>query len=248
VSGLMVYTPFFGSKTFPVQLKAGFTLIIALLLFGTPETALPAGSAFPVTVWGMLFAGLKELSVGILIGLAANMIFEGMQLAGQIIGQQMGFALVNVIDPLGDEQVSLIGLMKIQLALAVFVIIGGPGMLLGAVAQSYEFVPALGMQFSGHVTEAFMDMFAKMLVLAVKLAAPSMVVLFMVSAVLGFLARTVPQMNVFIIGFPLKIGVGLGVLAMAVPFLATYMAMTAIPEMYRDVAEVVRLLGGTAAG
>jgi len=216
-SGIMVFAPFLGSRQYPLQMKAAVALILAFLAFSTMQGA----RLESYETYRLLAAAASEFAVGLIIGYAASTLFVGVQMAGEIVGQQMGFALVNVLDPLSEEEVSLIGEMKFFMAIAIFLAIDGHHFLLRAVVSSFQVVSLGGAHLGEPVVISLARLSAGIFVVAVKVAAPTVLVLFLVSVALGFVARTVPQMNVFIVGFPLTVGVGLAVLLLATPFFAT---------------------------
>ena len=119
------------------------------------------------------------------------------------------------------EQISIIGTFKNLLALVTFLLIDGHHVVLYALAESFAMVPLGGIQLTEMLARGLIDMTAGVFVMAVKMAAPVVTALFLTSLALGIMARTVPQMNVFIVGFPLKIGVGMGMLAFALPLFQT---------------------------
>ena len=139
------------------------------------------------------------------------------QFAGEVIGIDVGFGVVNIIDPLSSEQISIIGTFKNLIAVVVFLLVDGHHVVLQTLAVSFEMVPLGGMQFTDLLAQGLIQMTSRVFVMAAKLAAPVIAALFLTSLALGIIARTVPQMNVFIVGFPLKIAVGMLVLMLSLP-------------------------------
>jgi flagellar biosynthetic protein FliR len=156
-----------------------------------------------------------------IIGLGARIIFSAVELAGHVIGFQMGLGVVGVIDPFSQSQSSLLAQFQNILAMMLFFVFNIHHIFLAAVANSYQLVPISGFTLSGPLLKILMSMAANMFVLCIKIGAPIMAVNLFVSVGLGIVARTVPQINVFIVGFPLKIGVGLLTLGISLPFLGT---------------------------
>jgi flagellar biosynthetic protein FliR len=215
LGGIFFISPFFGNKQIPINVKIVLTLSISLLI-------LPI---IPVTINGfngdlleILFVVMKEVSLGAIIGFGSLLLFMAMQIAGQIIGFQMGFAIVNVIDPATQNQVSIIGEFKYLISIMIYLAIDGHHFLLSAITQSFTLVPPGTITFNVASADLMIRMSAEVFVIAIKIAAPAMVTLFLTSLSLGIIARTVPQMNVFIVGFPLKIAAGLLILAAGLPY------------------------------
>ncbi|MCP4633559.1 MAG: flagellar type III secretion system protein FliR [candidate division Zixibacteria bacterium] len=209
ISGICFISPFLGQKNIPIKVKTIITFSIALLAL--PMVPLPehelGGSLFEIFM--LVF---KEVSFGALLGFVSLLLFLGIQLAGQIIGFQMGFAIVNVIDPSTQTQISIISEFKYIIAILVYLTINGHHFLISAIVQSFQLIPPGTISFAQSTSELVSRACSQIFVIALKVAAPAMVTLFLTSLALGIIARTVPQMNVFIVGFPLKIGVGLLIL------------------------------------
>lgn len=212
---MMAMMPVIGDNATPLRIKAGLSLIIALMIA-------PVVSVAHIPDPALLDLALKmagEVLIGVLIGFAARLIFAGIQLAGQFVGFQMGFAIVNVIDPISSAQVSIIAQVQYLLAILIFLIINAHHFFISAIAEGYRVLPAFGFQFSGALMEAVFQLSRDMFVIALKLSAPIIAVLFFTNVGLGIIARTVPQMNIFIVGFPLQIGVGLIAFGLMIPFM-----------------------------
>lgn len=223
VSGVFFLAPVLGSKNIPPQVKIGLALTTSIIL--VPFVIKPdIGVSTGIADFALLLA--KELSVGAIIGFTATLVFMGFLLAGQIIDFQMGFGMVNVIDPLSNISVSLMGQLKNLLAILVFLAINGHHFLFTALAKSFDVVPLTTFTLTPSVTGNFIDMVINMFVIGLKIGAPAIGVLFITDLTLGIIARTVPQMNVFIVGIPLKITIGfITIIAMMSFFLAYMLTM-----------------------
>jgi flagellar biosynthetic protein FliR len=177
------------------------------------------------------------------LGFATQLIFYGIQMSGQVIGIQMGFGIVNVLDPMTNLQVSIISRIQYLFGFYLFLIIGGHHYFLMAVGESFRLVPIGSFGFSGGLMQQFVSMTGKVFVLAIRIGAPCMVALLMTDVALGFIARVAPQMNVFLVGFPLKIATGLVMLALSLPMFAAV-----FPEIFnefiRDIVKSVALMSG----
>ncbi|NLU49757.1 MAG: flagellar type III secretion system protein FliR [Syntrophomonadaceae bacterium] len=216
VSGLFLSAPVYSSRQIPVQLRVLFALLLAAVM---ASTGVPRYEINISNTGLFLLALLQEMLTGYALGLVAYMVFAGIQLAGQLMDMQMGFGIVNVVDPQSGIQVPLIGNFNYLLALLVFLGINGHHLLLLALHQSYQFVPVLGVSFVPGFTRFVVELGAYMFVVGLKIAAPVVAALFVADVALGFMARTVPQMNVFLVGIPLKI---LGGILMLLVFLPVY--------------------------
>lgn len=232
VSAIVATMPILGNSTVPVRIKGGMSLVIVLLLF--PFTVLhpPASGILPL---GLQMAG--EVMIGIIIGFAGRLVFAGVQLAGQLAGFQMGFAIVNVFDPVTSAQVSIVAQLQYLLAMLVFLAVDGHHLFLYVIAESYRIVPPLDFRFSGALMQALVHLSRDMFIVAIKMGAPVIVTLLMVSLGFGLIARTVPQINILIVGFPLKIAMGLIGIGLTLPIFTRI-----IGNVVMDFGDMLKLL------
>jgi len=206
VSAILITIPVLGDASVPVRVKAGLALLIAMLLF--PVVQVQASKAgFDLFSIFLRMAG--EIFIGVVIGFTARLIFAGIQLAGQLIGFQMGFAIVSVIDPSNSMEVSVIAQFQYLIALLLFLYMDGHHVFLYAIADSFRVLPPLDFRITGPLLDALLHMVGNMFVVAIKTGAPIVAILFFLSIGMGLIARTVPQINIFIVGFPLQIAIGL---------------------------------------
>ncbi|MDA8233830.1 MAG: flagellar biosynthetic protein FliR [Clostridia bacterium] len=238
VTGIFSTAPIFSSRGIPPQMKIGLSGLVALIIFPVVK---PPVHPLPEDIWnfGLLVAG--ELMLGLIIGFAAQMIFAGIQLAGTAIDMQMGFAIVNVMDPMHGTPIPLIGNFKYILALLLFLTTNGHHLVLSALYHSYQLVPLTAFGFTGSLVGYMMKMAAGVFLLAVKISLPVVGALFVVDIALGLIARTVPQMNVFIVGLPLKIAVGLVVIMLSLP-LYLFMMEILFNKTYSDLINLLRTI------
>jgi flagellar biosynthetic protein FliR len=218
VSAIMIMIPVISSRQVPMKLKGGLSAMVSFLImpFVTPVP-------FPMEMPVLVITMIGEAAIGIMIGLVGRLLFAGVQLAGQLVGFQMGFAIVNVVDPVSSTQVSIIGQFQYLIAILVYLAVNGHHVFLFAIAESFHAVPPLAFHFSAPLMECLMGFAATIFVTAVKIGAPIMAILLLTSVSLGLIARTVPQINVFIVGFPLKIAVGLIGIGLTLPMLMKIM-------------------------
>ncbi|MFO7569282.1 MAG: flagellar biosynthetic protein FliR [Smithellaceae bacterium] len=226
VSALVTTMPVFSERTVPPTIKASLSIIISVILFPVVVSKIPPLAQLHFLE--LLFLMIGEVLIGVTIGFASRLVFAAIQLAGNIIGFQMGFAIVNVIDPMTSSQVSIIAEFQYLIAMLLFLTVNAHHLFFSAIAQSYEFIAPLGFHFSGQLMQAIFDVSKEMFVIALKIGAPIMAVMLFTNVGLGVVARTVPQMNIFIVGFPLQISMGLIFLGFTTPlFIRTLTGMFA---------------------
>jgi len=214
ISGVMMFAPVFGSAMAPASVKIFLSLVLALLLF--PLAQAREGSV-PMDGTVLALAVVWELAVGILIGFASALLFAGVQFGGHLIDQELGLLQANLLDPLSNEQISIMGQFKVFLATMVYLLINGHHLLIGAVSDSFRAVPLMGLNFSKgavlHLSDTLMrDVFR----MGVEIAAPALVTLFLITIAMAFMARTAPELNIFALSFSLRIAVGFVVIALGV--------------------------------
>ncbi|WP_088005940.1 flagellar biosynthetic protein FliR [Indiicoccus explosivorum] len=204
VTAFFVTVPLFSYRTIPPNLRIIFAVLIAWMMAYT----VPAGSLTADT--GFILLIMKEAIVGLLLGLLAYIVISVIQLAGSFIDFQMGFAIANVIDPQTGAQSPLVGQFFNILALLLLLALNGHHLLLDGLFYSYQFVPLESAwpqtgddRFGEFIAKTFTAAFA----IAFQMAAPIVASLFLTDLALGITARTVPQLNIFVIGFPVKIAV-----------------------------------------
>jgi flagellar biosynthetic protein FliR len=165
-----------------------------------------------------------EVIIGVIIGLAGRLAFAGVQIAGQLIGFQMGFAVVNVFDPITSEQVSIIAQLWYLIAMLIFLAVDGHHVFLYAIAESYRIISPLDFHFSAELMQSIVEISKDIFIIAVKIGAPIITALLMTSIGFGLIARTVPQINILIVGFPLKIAIGLIGIGLTLPIFTKIMS------------------------
>lgn len=215
VSAIITFIPVLSERSVPVKVKATLCLIVSIIIYPLVLPQIPPLQNLHVIELAFLMIG--EALIGITIGFLARLIFAAIQLAGSIIGFQMGFAIVNVIDPASSQQVSIIAEFKYLLAMLLFLTVNAHHVFFSAIAHSYLVIQPLSFHLSGELMQFIYTVSGDMFVIALKIAAPIMAVMLFTNVGLGIVARTVPQMNIFIVGFPLQIAIGLIFLGISAP-------------------------------
>ena len=172
----------------------------------------------PRSVFELATFLMADVTIGLGIAFIARLIFGAVQVAGTVVDFQMGFGVVNVIDPQTDTQVSVTAQFHNILAILIFLVTDAHHFIIQAIVDSFFIINPAEVDFTGITPEYMLHLFSGTFTTAVKIAAPIMAILFFLSVGLGLVARTVPQMNVFIVGFPLQIGVGLVMVGLSMPF------------------------------
>jgi flagellar biosynthesis protein FliR len=215
VSAIVVTIPVISDQSVPVRVKAALSIMITLIIFPVVLPKIPEPSNYQLLI--LLYRMAGEVMIGLIIGFAARLIFAGIQMAGDMIGFQMGLSIANVIDPMTSDQVSIITELQYLIAMLLFLAVDAHHIFFSALIQSYSILSPLTFHFSGQLMQLIFDFSKEMFVIAVKLGAPLMAVMIFSNVGLGIVARTVPQINVFIVGMPLQIAIGLIFLGLTAP-------------------------------
>ncbi len=217
VVGLIFAAPFFGNIAIPKRTKVAFSLILTGLLF----PFIPSLAGVPTSPLPIAFAVAKELLIGICLGFALYLLFEAVVFFGQIVSYQMGFAIVSSIDPESQQRVPIIGQFEYLLVLLVFLALNGHHLLLSGLYSSLRTIPLGRASLSSLLLPQLIDSMKNVFVIALKLGAPVIAALLFGDLIMGLMARAIPQMNVFIIGYPIRIGIGFLALALCIPLLVS---------------------------
>lgn len=236
VGAMLFVAPVFGGSTVPVQTRILFSLMLSLILL--PMIAVPAG-ALPLDVLPLAWLGVNELLVGLVMGAALVFIFAAVQYAGQIIDFQMGFAIVNLIDPTQDVQIPVMGFFHFLIAILIFLAMDAHHWIIRALVDSFEIVPIMTAGFSGLVIGGVAKAFGDLFVVAMRIAAPTIAVLMLYNVSLGIIAKTVPQINLLIVGFPVRIALGMIVVGLSMTFFHPYLS-SAFDLMVENVYMIMR--------
>lgn len=240
VTGFVLTCPLFAHRFFPSPAKAALCVTLAGALF--PAAAAMAGN-LPEGPLGFVLDLVEEAAVGLGLGLFTSFVFQSLRVAGQVVGFQIGFAMAEVIDPTTGGQTSIIAEFLYMLGLVFFFSIDGHHSLVLALNQSFHCIAPGAAVFSGPAAEVIARGFQGMFVAGLRIAAPVMAVVLVTDLSLGLLVRLVPQINVFMLGFPLKIMAGIFTLALTVPFLGGVLTRM-FDAMTRDLLILAKGLGG----
>lgn len=235
LGGLLMMQPVLGSLAIPMRLRVMLVLGLAAMI--TPFVSLPA--AAPDTALGLLIALASEILLGGIIGLAGVMCFLGLQWGGLLIAMESGLAFGRIVDPTNEEQETVLGVFYLQLAVVLYLTVGGHRALIGACLDTFDTIPLLGTTDSPRFG---VDLLFEALVLsghvAFRVAAPALVALFLVNFALGFIGRTMPQLNILAVGFSLKAMIGFLMMAISLP-LAAESFLDATEEVYGWIRNLV---------
>ncbi|WP_019152773.1 flagellar biosynthetic protein FliR [Robertmurraya massiliosenegalensis] len=240
VTSFFIMMPLFSYRTIPTSHKIGFGFFLAWIMFYTIEAP-----AFEINGAYFLLI-MKEALVGLMVGFIAYLMLSAIQAAGGFIDFQMGFAIANVIDPQTGAQSPLTGQYFYIISLLFLLSVNGHHLMIDGVYYSYQFIPIdqPWIPFGNENMVAYIvQSFSYMFMIALQMSLPVVGSLFLVDVALGIVARTVPQLNVFVVGLPLKIGVSFIVI-----FLVMAIMMGVVSQLFETMLGTMRglmdLIGG----
>ncbi len=200
ITGLVVFVPFFSSMAVPARAKVLLAAMISVIIL----PAVAGSIVMPQGPGEFVICLAGEMIIGMMVGLMAAVLFTGLELAGLVSGQQMGIALARVFDPSFQQEASVLGQLYLWLGMIVFLLLNGHHMLLAALMDSYHSIPVGQFSFSQQAMGVMVGAVHQGFVLALKISAPVIVTLFLVTLAIGFISRTVPQINILSVGFVLR--------------------------------------------
>jgi flagellar biosynthetic protein FliR len=216
VGGVVTFAPFWNHKAVNSKIRALLALAITLIVTPVvmPHIATPPTEVLSLT---LLLGG--ELVIGFILGFAGRLVFSALELAASLLGFQMGLSLASTIDPATQAQTAALGILAQMLGLMVMLAADGHHWMLEITVRSFQFVSPGGFGMNGTVAELLLRLSADAFAVGVALAAPAIIVLLSVESLLAIAGRVAPKLEVLLLGFPLKIGVGLWLLGASVFFL-----------------------------
>ncbi len=192
----------------------------------------------PETLIEYAWLALVEIGLGIGLGLGVMTIVSGLQMAGSLIDAQIGMSLGSVFNPEFDSDASPSGELLHQLGLVIFLIVGGHHLIVSALLDTFQALPAGYAWISPPAIETLSGLVHQSLVLALQVAAPVIGMMAVVGLAMGFLGHTIPQLNVLVVGFPVRTLAGLLILGLAVPGIADVLARV-LPEAIGHLRDVL---------
>lgn len=206
VGAMFIFAPFFGSAKIPKRVKALTAIALAFCV-----TANLPPVAWPPTVWHLAAGIAGELLFGLAMGTTMSLVFVGAQWAGEVIGQQLGFNLGQVFDPQFAGG-TVISDMLYMLSLTIFLFLNGHHALMIALNDSFAHLPVFTAGVGDGALEVIFGLMTSCTTLAMKLSAPILATMIVTDLVLGFLSKTMPQLNIMSMGQNLRALIGMGVL------------------------------------
>ncbi|MBL7188339.1 MAG: flagellar biosynthetic protein FliR [Phycisphaerae bacterium] len=228
ISAFFLVVPVFGWKTIPPRIKVAMTVLMAVFFSLIAPSAMTAGQ---VSTVGAVLLMAYEATYGFALGLVAALLFAPVRISGRIIEREMGLAMAEILDPLTGDRSQPVGSLLEMIFVVLFLSANGHHLLLSIISRSYETFPVGRIPTIAVLAAGVIKAGSTMLMVGLKLAAPILAAFLLLMVILAVLARIMPDMNILFISLPLRVGLGLFLMAIFLPF------------MYSFVSEFAALMG-----
>lgn len=215
IMGCLMLVPFFG-QSMMVKLKGALSIMLAVLVFPAAGVGLEA----PALNFGYVILAAQEVLTGIVIGFVVQLAFNIISVAGEMASQEMGFRMSNQMDPITGNRVPSITQFYNLFAILLFLGLNGHYWVIEILCRSFKVVPLGSLSISSGFGEWFSGLFSKFFAMGIRLSAPIFLLMLMITIGVGLLAKLVQGINVFDIGFPIRIGMGLVFIMLFIPFMS----------------------------
>jgi len=209
IAGVMTTAPMLGSAAIPVKIRVFIALILSLAVF----PLVPKVIIVPHTFAGMGVGVAGELIIGITMGFALSLMFVGIQIGAEMVSYQMGLSLSNLIDPSSEVATTVLSQFYLLLATLLYILMNGHLILIKSLAQTFSTVPLMGGFLDGNIINIIIHFFVSILsgafMLGISFAGPALIAIFLASIAMGFISRTMPQLNILVAGFAVRITLAL---------------------------------------
>jgi len=218
MSGLFVIIPVFGSKNIPPQVKVGLVFFTSYVLLPVLDLQYVSGID---TFLNLAYLLIIEFIIGLSFGMVMVLALSCIYLAGAIIDRNIGFSMVSVINPIGTDSLPVSANLFYIMSLMIFFVINGHHQLIRVLVETYNFAPVGRGVYNVFAYMQLTEVLQAAFIMGFKLASPFVVTVFISNILLGLLAKAMPGMNVFMLGMPLKVTVGIFLFVALVPYYVT---------------------------
>lgn len=213
ITGMFFLSPIFGRRNIPNYYKIGFCFVFAIIV--SNSVPVPDISSYN-TLASYVFLIAKELIIGLMLGFISYLLFSGIYIAGQMIDMRIGFGMVSVFDPITNVQIPITADFYVVFATLFMLVTDSHYLLIKAVSDSFTIIPPGRAVLGGPLALQLVKLISDAFVIGFKIAAPVTVVVLITDVALGIISKSMPQLNVFMLGMPVKIIAGLLVIALTI--------------------------------
>lgn len=238
VAGIFTVAPIFGNVNVTPFVRVGIAVCLAFVFLPMAHF-----DASHMDFMNFVLVIAKEALVGIVMGFLAAMMFAAIQMAGSFIDLQIGFGFAQIVDPTTKQHSAVVGQLYNLSATLLFLVLNGHHLMIRGLADSFAILPLGHMAVAPSATTGMIEVFAILFLSALKIGAPVVGAIFLTDVALGILARTVPQLNVFVVGFPAKLTVGLLAIFAVMPMAFVVMSRL-FGGLEHDIIRLLKFMGG----
>lgn len=221
LSAFFLVLPVFGWKAIPVRIKVAVTMLMTIFFLMITPLPVDAGQ---ISTFKAVLLLANEATYGLALGLIVTVVFSVVKMSGRIIERQMGLAMAQIMDPLTGERTQPLGSLLEMIFIILFLAANGHHLFLLIISRSYEVFPAGTIPTISVLAGGIIKAGSVMLMASLRLAAPMLAAFMVLMVVLAVLARIVPEMNILFISLPLRVGLGLLMAAIFVPFINSFVS------------------------
>jgi len=219
ISAFFMVIPVFGWKSIPVRIKVATTLLLTVFFSMITPVSVNTGQ---ISSAGAVLMMAGEATYGLALGLIVSFVFAAVKISGRIIERQMGLAMAEILDPLTGERAQPMGSLLEMIFILLFLSANGHHLFLLIISRSYDSFPAGSIPTVPVLTAGIIQAGSTMLLHSLKLAAPILAAFLLLMVILAVFARMVPEMNILFISLPLRVGLGLLMVAIFIPFISSF--------------------------
>ena len=220
IIAMIVIIPFIGSTVVPRWAKTGLAFFIAVIVYPlVAKTQVLTGVGMPLLILSIL----SQVLIGIIFGFLVLIVFTGVEIAGQLISMQIGFGMITLLNPmLSNQQVSLVSNLQNYIALIIFIETSAFYFVIEGIYRSFQTIPLTFVHFSPYVFQYLVARGVDLFTIGLDLSIPIILVTILLNIIIALMGRLAPQFNIFAVGFPITIAVGLLMLYVSAPYFIDY--------------------------
>lgn len=237
-SGFFINIPVFRESYVPLHIKAGLSALCSALVL---PHLLKTQSLPQLSVFGYGIMVLKEISIGLLLGYITLLYFDIFRFGGEVIGMQIGFSFVQTIDPESNRNMAIIGEILQLISVLIFLMLNGHLLILLALAKSFDIVPVVALKARPIFVAELVRISSGIFLLGLQIALPIIAMVLVSDVALGLVARTVPRLNIFQVGFAIKVIIGVLGIMLCIPYTADIVKIL-IQKVFSDISLLVNKL------
>lgn len=246
MSTAIVLLPILGDRVVPAPVKILLSVILSFMVYSVLVTS---GQLKPehVHAWShsastLMTTMILECAFGLVIGFVARLVFDAVQIGGDLIGNFMGLASASQYDPHQDSQTQIIAKFYMTVAMLLFVVVDGHHLLIQALAHSYDYVSMGKVTLTGSLGEALIDKTGGILRVGLQMGAPMAVCFFAINIVYGIIAKSTPQINILVLSFSISAMVGMFVMWASFPEFI-HLSQQLMDGVSEDLVMFMRIMG-----